>query len=452
MNVTMDKTDNVNGTIAVTVEEIDYKAKVNKELKQIGLRYPERGFRPGHVPMTLLQKKYGRQTLVDVVNREAVDALSKHIEDNKLDVLGEPLLANPAEINFAAGGDFTFKFEVGLAPAINLTIDKNVKIPYYTINVDDEMVNSRDEALRKRLGKQVTGDEVDENALVKGSMVELAEDGTPKDGGISVESTIVSPRYFNSQEQRDLFIGRKTGDEVTFNPWATCNGNASELASMLNIDKEEATTKSDFKFTITEILVIKPADHDQEFFDGVLGKDAVKTEEEYNDKLRQMIALQLKADSNYRFTIDAQEALKAMAGPLELPEAFLKKWLLRQDKDNKYTPENIDQKFAEMRPALEMQLIKEKAVKLLGVKVEEADVVEEAKALARQQFAQYGMGNVPEDVIERYAKQLAEDKDQRSTLLDRAVDDKLYKAINDAVTIDGKVVTSEEFNNLFKKD
>lgn len=451
MNVTMDKADNVNAIIAITVEENDYKPKVTKELKQVGLRHPERGFRPGHVPMALLQKKYGLEALVDVVNREAVDALSKYIEENKIDVLGEPLLANPEELKFAAGGDFTFKFEIGLAPAINLTIDKSVTIPYYSINVDEEMINSRDEALRKRLGKQVPGDEVDENALVKGSMVEVTEDGSPKEGGITVESTIVSPRYFKSQAQRDLFLGHKTGDSIIFNPAATCNGNASELASMLNLDKEEANTESDFNFTISEILVVKPADHDQEFFDAVLGKDAVKTEEEYNEKLRELIALQLKADSNYRFTIDAQEALKTIAGPLELPEAFLKKWLLRQNKDNnKYTPENIDQKFTEMRPALELQLIKEKSVKQLGVKVEENDVVAEAKALAQQQFAQYGMANVPEDVIERYAKQLAEDKEQRPNLLDRAVDGKLYKAIKDAVTIDGKVVSAAEFNALFE--
>lgn len=451
MNVTMDKADSVNGIIAITIEENDYKAKVTKELKQVGLRHPERGFRPGHVPMALLQKKYGLEALIDVVNRDAVDALSKYIEDNKLDVLGEPLLANPEELKFAEGGDFTFKFEIGLAPAINLTIDKSVTIPYYTINVDEEMINSRDEALRKRLGKQVPGDEVDENALVKGSMVELAEDGSPREGGITVESTIVSPRYFKSQDQRNLFLGHKVGDVITFNPAATCDGNASELASMLNLDKEEANTQADFTFTITEILVVKPSDHDQDFFDAVLGKDAVKTEEEYKEQLRKMIELQLKADSNYRFTVDAQEALKTIVGPLELPETFLKKWLLRQDKDNKYTPENIDQKFAEMRPALELQLIKEKAVKLLEVKIDDNDVIEEAKGLAQQQFAQYGMANVPEDVIERYAKQLAEDKEQRSGLLDRAVDVKLYKAISDAVTIDGKTVSAAEFNALFEK-
>lgn len=444
----MEKVDAVNGVITVSLAENDYQEKVKKELKQIGMRYPEKGFRPGHVPAGLLQKKYGKEVLVDVVNREISESLSKHISDNKLNVLGEPLLSNAEDINFDTDKDFTFKFEVGFAPEIDLTIDKKIAIPYYNIEVDDDMVNKQDEALKRRFGKQVAGEEVDDTALVKGSMVEVDEKGAEKEDGIKVESTVLSPQYFKSDDQKGLFIGKKVGDEIVFNPSATCEGNTSELASMLNVDKEQANTQSDFKITIKEILVVKDAEHNQEFFDGVFGKDAVKTEEEYTAKLKEMIAIQLKSDSNYRFTIDTQEVLKDKVGSLELPSAFLKKWLLKQN--DKHTPETIDDDFAKMVPEIEWQLIKEKIVKDCNIKVEDDDLLVVAKLIAQQQFAQYGMSNIPEDVIERYAKEILENKDYRPSIVERAVEEKIYNAIRSSVKVEEKTVPVAEFNALFE--
>lgn len=448
MNVTMEKVDAVNGVITVSLAENDYQEKVKKELKQIGMRYPEKGFRPGHVPAGLLQKKYGKEVLVDVVNREISESLSKHISDNKLNVLGEPLLSNAEDINFDTDKDFTFKFEVGFAPEIDLAIDKKIAIPYYNIEVDDDMVNKQDEALKRRFGKQVAGEEVDDTALVKGSMVEVDEKGAEKEDGIKVESTVLSPQYFKSDDQKALFIGKKVGDEIVFNPSATCEGNTSELASMLNVDKEQANTQSDFKITIKEILVVKDAEHNQDFFDGVFGKDAVKTEEEYTAKLKEMIAIQLKSDSNYRFTIDTQKVLKDKVGSLELPSAFLKKWLLKQN--DKHTPETIDDDFAKMVPEIEWQLIKEKIVKDCNIKVEDEDLLVVAKLIAQQQFAQYGMSNIPEDVIERYAKEILENKDYRPSIVERAVEEKIYNAIRSSVKVEEKTVPVAEFNALFE--
>ena len=452
MNVTMEKVDNVNGIITISLAEADYQGKVKKELKQIGMRYPEKGFRPGHVPAALLQKKYGKEVLVEVVNRDMYDALMGHIRDNKLNVLGEPMIANAEEVNFDTQKDFTFKFEIGLAPEINLTIDKNVTIPYYNIEVDDNMVSENDKQLRKSFGKQVAGEETTDDALVKGSMVELNEDGTEKEDGIKVESTVLSPKYFKSEEQKALFAGKKVGDEIVFNPSATCEGNVAELASMLNVDNAEANVTSNFKLTVKEILVVKEAEHDQEFFDAVMGKDTVKSEEEYVAKLKEQIALRLKADSNYRFTVDTEHVLRGIVGELELPETFLKKWLVKQDKEGKHTEENIDENFAKMRPALVWQLIKEHAVKQLEVKVEDADLMAVAGMLARQQFAQYGMSNMPDDVIAKYAKEILDNEQYRQSIVERAVDDKLFGKIHAAVSVEEKTVPVAEFNALFTSE
>ena len=447
MNVTLDRIDNVNGVITLSIEEKDYQDKVKKELKQIGIKHPLPGFRPGHVPAGLLQKKYGKEVLVEVVNREIYDNLVNYIQENKLNILGEPIIANADEVNFDTQKDFSFKFEIGFAPEVNLTLDKTVTIPYYTIEVDQNMIDQQNDMLRKRFGKQVKGEQVDATALVKGSMVELDETGAVKDGGLNVESTIVAPQYFKSEEEKAKFTDKKVGEDVVFNPWNTCNGNQAEMSSMLNVDKEQSDNKSDFKLTIAEILVNQPADLDQEYFDGVFGKDTVKTEEEYFAKLKEMIAGQLVNDSNFRFTLDAENVLKTQVGAMTLPTEFLKKWLVRQD--NKYTAENIDEEFAKMVPQLEWQLIKEQAVKQLAVKVNDEDLTADAKRIAYQQFAQYGMTNIPEDMLEKYAKEILENKEYRSQIVQQAVDNKLYAAIKNAVALDEKTVNVEGFNALF---
>lgn len=447
MNVTLNRIDSVNGVITLSIEEKDYQDKVKKELKQIGMKHPLPGFRPGHVPTGLLQKKYGKEVLVEVVNREIYDNLINYIQENKLNILGEPIIANAGEVDFDTQKDFSFNFEIGFAPEINVAVDKSVTIPYYTIEVDQNMIDQQNDMLRKRFGKQVQGEQVDATALVKGSMIELDEAGAVKEGGLTVESTIVAPQYFKNEDEKAKFADKKVGEEVIFNPWNTCDGNQAEMSSMLNVDKEQSNTKSDFKLTIAEILINKPADLDQEYFDGVFGKDNVKTEEEYFAKLKDMIAGQLVNDSNYRFTMDVEKVLKEKVGALTLPTEFLKKWLVRQD--NKYTAENIDEEFTKMVPQLEWQLIKEQVVKQLEVKVNDEDLTADAKRIAYQQFAQYGMANVPEDMLEKYAKEILENKEYRQQIVQQSVDNKLYAAIKNAVTLEEKTINVEGFNALF---
>lgn len=449
MNVTLDRIDNVNGVITLSIEEKDYQEKVKKELKQIGMKHPLPGFRPGHVPASLLQKKYGKDVLVEVVNREIYDNLVNYIQENKLNILGEPIISNAEEVNFDTMKDFSFKFEVGFAPEVSLKLDNTVTVPYYNIEVDQKMVDQQNEMLCKRFGKQVKGEQVDATALVKGSMVELDENGAVKENGLNVESTIVAPQYFKSEDEKAKFADKKLGDEIVFNPWATCEGNLGELSSMMNVDREQADIKSDFKLTVNEILVNQPAELNQELFDAVFGKDSCKNEEEYFAKLKEMIAGQLVNDSNFRFTVDAEKVLREQVGTLELPTEFLKKWLVRQD--NKYTAENIDEEFTKMVPQLEWQLIKEQAAKQLDVKVNDEDLMADAKRIAYQQFAQYGMTNIPEDMIEKYAKDILENKEYRSQIVQQAVDNKLYAEIKNAVNIEEKTVSAEEFNALFEQ-
>lgn len=450
MNVTLEKNGNVNGVITISFKEEDYQSDVKKELARIGREHPLKGFRPGHVPAALLKKHYGNEVLVNVIDRKVSKALNDYIQENKLDVLGEPMLSKDTKINFNTDKDFDFKFDLGLAPEFDVKLDKRVKVPFYEIEVSQEMVDKQNDNFKKRFGKQVPGEVASEDSLLRGSMAELNEDGTEKADGIKVEKTIISPQYLKSDDEKAKFVGHKVNDEIVFNPFKAADGNLTELAAMLNVDKKDAEVKSDFKFVPNEILVNQDAEVNQEFFDNVLGKDEAKDEKEYLEKLKEMIANQLKNDSNYRFTIDAEDVLKKKVGDLELPDEFLKRFLAARagkDADEK----KIEEDYPKTKAQIVWQLIKEKVARNLNVKLEKEDVMRLARFFAAQQFAQYGMTNIPDDVIEKYAGELLEKQEYANEIQNRAFDDKLFAAIKEAVALNVKNVTVEEFNKLFEK-
>lgn len=450
MNVTLDKTDNVNGTLTISLTEEDYQNDVKKGLAELGQKRPLKGFRPGHVPAGLLKKFYGTDVLANVVERKAGKALNDYIVNNKLAILGEPMMSKDTQFDFNKDKEFTFKFDLGFAPEFEVKLDKRVKIPYYNIEVSQDMLDKQNEAFRKRFGKQVQGEVSAADSLLKGSLTELLEDGTVKPEGITVEKTVLSPQYLKDEDEKNKLIGKKVGDEVVYNPFKAAAGNLVELAAVLNVDKEQADVKSDFKFVVNEILVNEEAEMNQELFDNVLGKDVAKNEEEYLAKVKEMIAVQLTNDSNFRFTVDAERVLRKKVGELELPEEFLKRFLLAKAQDT--TQEKIDEQFPNTKKQIQWQLIKEKVATGLDVKVEKEDFLRLARFYAAQQFAQYGMSNLPDDVIEKYAGELLENKEYADDIRNRAFEDKVFSAIKGAVGIDEKTVSVEEFNKLFEDD
>jgi trigger factor len=448
MNVNYTQLDNVNGEIVVTLEEKDYSEKVEKQLKEISKHRPEPGFRPGKTPMGLLRKKYGDAVKYDVINKEVGEVVYDYIREKDLRVLGNPVPVKMEEEFNLANKEFTFKFKVGVAPEIDTHVNKDLHVPYYTITVTDEMVDNEDKQFRQRFGKQVPGEAVEPNALVKGVLTELDENGQPKEGGIVVENGILAPSYFKDKAQEALFEGKKVGETVIFNPAATCEANETELSSMLNIDKEQAAEHhGDFSMQIKEIIVVQPAELNEEFFQTLFGKDKVHNEEEYREALKNMIAGALKNDSFYRFSIDAKADVLKAVGELELPEAVLKDYLMQRDEN--ITAENVDETFAAMRGQLVWDLVAEAIAKQYEVKVEESDLINLAKATVQQQFAQYGMGNVPAETLEKYAKEILSDSNNRQRLAQQSLEFKVYNAIKDNVTLDEKDVTIDEFRALF---
>ena len=448
MNVKFDKIDNVNGVLTISLVEEDYQAEVKKQLSHLNRVHPLKGFRPGHVPAALLKKQYGGQVTAEVVDQIVSRELNDYIHKNNIDCLGEPMLSRDTKVDLVNEKEFEFKFDLGFTPEFELKLDKRVKVPYYNIEVSQEMVDQQHNAYKKRYGTQVSGEVADEESLLRGSMQELDEEGKAKEDGIKVERTIVSPKFMKDDAEKAKFVGKKVNDVIVFNPYKGAGGNITELASMLNVDKENAEVKSDFTFTVEDILVNKDAELGQELFDNVLGKDVAKSEEEYFAKVKDIIAGQLKSESNYRFTIDAEQVLKKKVGALELPDEFLKRYLVSINKDA--DPKKIEEEYPRTREEIIWQLIKEKVAKSYDVKIEKEDQLRLARIYAAQQFAQYGIGNVPDETIDRYAEEILSNKDYAREINNRAFEDKVYSTIRDNVSLTEKSVTVEEFNKLFE--
>ncbi len=450
MNVTLDKTGNVTAKLTVSIEENDYKAKVEKRLKEIGRTHSIPGFRQGHVPFGELNRRFGKQVTSDVINDIVYEAAAKYIGENKLPVLGQPIPVNVTELDLKNNKDFTFQYELGLAPELNIELGKEIKVSYYNINASDEMVKEQDEKFRERFGAQVPGEEVEPNALVKGAIMELDENGNVKtsDDAIQMINGIVAPMYFKDREQAKLFEGHKINDKVRFNPWKTCEGNPAELASMLGVDKEKAADiKSDFEMAISEI--IRPAEANQELFDNVLGKDKVNNEADYLGALKTMIEQDLSGNSEILFRHEIEKFMTEKYGNMELPAEVLKKWLVNTNE--KITEQNVDEEYTKMEPMLKWQLIKERLAEACEIKIDDNDLTNHAKMVAARQFAQYGMTNIDDETLSDYAKRILADKQFRQRIIEETGDTKLFNALKAKLSVEEQNVSLDEFKAIAEK-
>lgn len=452
MNVTLQNTDAVSARLTVSVEENDYKEKVLADLKKIGRNNQIPGFRKGHVAIGELQRRFGRQVTSDVINELVYDAVTNYIRDNKLNILGAPVPVEVKELDLKNQKDFTFEFDLALAPELDIKVDKDEKIPYYNIEVSDEMINEQDAAFRKRFGAQVPGEEVEPDALVKGAIMQLNEDGTVKEGddAIQVVSGIIAPMYFVDKDEAAKFTGKKVGDKVVFDPRKASGDNVAELASMLNIDKNRTSeVQGNFEMTISEIIVVRPAEDGEEFFTNVFGKDRVHNADEYRAALKDMIASELQGNSDMIFSFSTRKFFLEKYGNMELPDAILKRWLISRNES--LNEQNIDEEYAKMKDDLKWQLIKERIAQMLGVKIEEADLMAQAKVLAARQFAQYGMTNMDDETITNFAKNILDDKNYRGRLIEQVGDAKFYSALKQAVTLDESTVSLDAFKEIASK-
>lgn len=451
MNIQFECNDKVNGLMTITVEAADYQEQVEKKLKDYRKKAQMPGFRPGMVPMGLIKKQYGTAVKVDEVNRLLGEKLYEYVRENKIQMLGEPLPNEEKQQpqDLAGDGPFTFVFDIAVAPDFKAELSANDTIDYYDITVDDKMIDDQVQMFQSQAGEFVEAQEWSGNDTLTGDLRQLDAEGNTLEGGIETESGMVMPSYVKGEVEKKKFDGAKPGDIIIFNPKKAYPDNDAEVAALLKVDKEKVKDlDSDFSFQITSIRHFQPHAIDQELFDRIFGEGNVKDEKDFRQKIADGIKPQLTANSDFRFLADVRKYMEQKVGELTFPEALLKRVMLNNNKDK--GADFVEKNFEGSVNELKWHLIKEQLVSAAGIKVEDADVKQVAKGAVRQQFAQYGMNNVPDDVIEQYADEQLKKRENIEGLVERAIDIKLMQALKQVVKLNTKKVTLDEFNKMMQ--
>ncbi len=450
MNITQENSDKLNAILNVKVEQADYAERVEKVLKDYRRQAKVDGFRPGMVPMGLIKKMYHTPVLVDEVNKLVSESLFNYLQENKVNILGEPLPHKDEEkkFDFEKDTEFEFRFDLGLAPELNMEVTAKDKVALYKIKVDKKQQDEYKEQLLQRFGEFKAVEKAGNDELVKCTLVKVDKEGNEVENGIRVENVSMSLDMMKDDDQKVLFSGTAGGDEVVFDV-KKAYPNDTELASLLRIDKTEvAMLEGSFKCIIDEVNKFEKAVVGQEFYDKVYGEGEVKTEEEFTKRVTEEIALNYERESEYRFMVDAREALIKKA-KIDLPVDFLKRWMV--ETNEQITEEQVAEDFEKYEDDFRWQLIKEHLLKQQDIKVSEEEALEAAKAMALNQYMQYGMSNVPEEYLESYAKEMMSKPEESRKFYEQKGEEKLISHIKTVVKLDEKEVSSEKFRKLYEK-
>lgn len=452
MKISFENPDKVNGLLTLTVEEADYKENVEKTLKNYRKKANVPGFRPGMAPMGMIKRQFGTTVKVDEINKLLGEQIYKYVKDNNIQMLGEPLPSDKQEpVDMEKEAPYTFIFDIAVAPEFKAELTGDDTIDYYTITVDDKIVDQQIDMFASRAGHYDKVEEYQANDMLKGDIRELDENGNTKEDGITVEGAVLMPEYIKVEDQKKLFDGAKLGDIITFNPKKAYPESDIEVASLLKLKKEDvADLTADFSFQITEISRYVKAEVNQELFDQVYGKDVIKDEKDFREKIAEGLKAQFAVDSDFKFIQDVRKYLENKVGALTYPDALLKRIMLNNNKDKgeEFVEKNYEQSIKE----LTWHLIKEQLVKAHGVKIENSDIEDTAKEAAKAQFAQYGMNNIPEEYIDNYAKEMLKKKEYIDSFVDRSIDRKLTEILKTVVKLDNKTATLEEFNKMMQAE
>ena len=450
MNISFENPDKINGQLTVTVEESDYKEDVEKTLKDYRKKANMPGFRPGQVPMGMIKRQYGPAVKMDVINKLVGRKVYDYIKENNIPMLGEPLASEKHDaVDLEKDAPYTFVFDIAVAPEFKIELNGKNKIDYYKIQVDDKLIDQQVDSFAARMGEYVKAETFEGNDMLKGDLRELDEQGKTKEGGLTVEAAVLMPSYIKVEEEKKKFDGAKLGDIITFNPRKAYASDV-ELASFLKIDKEQVKDhEGDFSYQITEINRFQNHAVNQELFDNIYGKDAVKDEKQFREKIAEGLQAQLEGESDYKFLQDVRAYAEKKVGELEYPDELLKRIMRKNnpDKDEAFVEKNYDESIKQ----LTWHLIKEQLVKAHDIKVEDQDIKEVARAAARAQFAQYGMSNVPDEYIDNYVNDLLKKQESVDAFIDRAVDTKLTQALKNSVKLNEKEISLDDFQKMMEE-
>ena len=452
MNTQFELTDQVNGLMTITIEPGDYLEPVAKKLKEIRKKAQLPGFRPGMVPISLIKRQFGMNVRLEELNRLINDAMNNYIKENKIRVLGTilPNEEKQKQQDVTVEGPLEFVFDVAVAPEFTVELTEKDKLDFYSIVADDKLIDEQVRMFAAQSGQMVEAQEWSGNDTLIGDLRQLDDEGNTLEDGITVESGQVMPSYIKDEEQKKLFDGAKPGDIIIFNPKKASPDNDGEVAGLLKKKKEEVKDlTSDFSFQVTTIRHFEPAEVNEELFKKIFGDDC-KDEADFRQRIARELQVQLVPNSNYKFLMDIRKYLEEKLGQFPMPEAILKRVILNNNKDRENAAEMVEKNFDASMKEWRWHLIREQLVSMTGIKVTDDDLKAIARDHVRQQFAQYGMSNLPDDMLDQYADEQLKNEENRNSYVDQIIDQKLVPALKQMVKLNVKEVTMEEFRKLME--
>lgn len=438
MNVQQTKVDDLNLKVSLTIEKEDYAAAKKKNLNDFRRQADIKGFRKGMAPMGLIEKLHGGQALAQAINSIVTEQLNKVIEDNKLNILGEPLPSeNGPENDWDTAEVFNFDFDIALAPKVEVAISTEDKIPYYNVPITDVALEDYKSSLFKQYGSLEKAETAKDEDLM---VVDLVQ------GETQVLDAYISLRTVADQEIKDALIGKGEGFSMEIDV-TKAFANETDRASLLRVKKEELADMAPvWTLTIKEVKTFVDAKPTQELFDQMYGEGVVKGEEEFTAKIKEQLAAEYVQECDYRFMIDAKEYLLNKTN-IQLPDPFMKRWLFEAN-EGKFTMEDIEREYDLFAKDFRWQMIRTYIMKEQNLKVTKEDLLNQAKHLAAYQFAMYGMKNVPDETLTSFAEKTLSDEQQGRRIFEKVEDDIALSFVRKSVTLENKEISVEEMRKL----
>jgi trigger factor len=445
MNVTIEKKDALNATIAVNVTSADYVPEIDKKLKDYQKKSNIPGFRPGAAPKSMIEKMFGTSVLLEAVNTAASRGLFDYIDENKLNILGQPVLTEDSKIDeLTKNSDYTFKFDIGLAPEFDLNISDKDVFTRYEVKIDEKMIDEELDRMQRRFGNLTDVDVVSENDIIYTKMTELDENGNVIEGGVTNDAVPVLISSIKNDAIKNELLGAVKGKELDVNIFDLFDNNETEISHALNINKlAVADINKNFKIVINEIKRNELAELNKELFDKAYSDGSVNTVEELRERIKSELVAYFSGQSDHLFEHELTDTIVAKQN-IQLPDAFLKRWLMDRHAD-KFTADNVDQNYENEASYLRNHLFEEKILSDAGIKVEEADIKAAAINYTRSMFGAYGNTGFNDEMLESIVGPSLQKEDYRSRMINLAVSQKVREVLKSKVQVAVQEVGSEEF-------
>ena len=437
MNITKVQPDALNYQVTIGIAAEDYAETLRKRLNEYRRKADIKGFRRGMAPMSFIQRLYGDQALYESVNSLVSEQLDQFIREEKIRVVGEPLPSeDQPQLSWKAGEDFTFKFDIAQTPELNFTVGKDDKVPYYEINITAAEKKATREQMLQQYGSLQEGKKSGENDYLVCDI---------ENAGHRAEGVYVSVSHV-AEEARGAFIGKKAGEKFDMDVNAAFT-NETDRAAMLKVDKAQlASLDPMFTFTVVNVKTFVAAEENQETYDKIFGKDVVTTPEQFEEKIEERIKGSHEQEANYRFGTDVRNYMVKKAD-LELPEAFLKRWLVYAN-DGKFTAEQVEKEFPAFIEDFKWQLVRGHLMQQFDLKVTREDLQAAAESYVSYQYAMYGMAGVPDNLIKSSAENMLQDQNQLRRLEEQCEDNKTIAKVREEVTLQTKKISMDKFREL----